>query len=144
MQVRLSSHDVELPDPHQVMPMYYNLVELPPCGSAIHSLLTVGHDDDRREVGMGVRYPFFQTVSIATDRVCQVAFCRDISTDGIGLLHRMPIEPRDVAVTFTSQRGTCTVVQVRIIWCQPGEQGWYTSGGHVLSTPTSDEAEETE
>lgn len=125
--------------------MFCQWPELPHCGRAIHRLLTVGQEEEKREEGMGVRYPFFQTVSIATDDgECQVAFCRDISNDGIGLMHRMPIVPGEVTVTFTSRSGSCTIVSVRIVWCRTSGEGWFISGGYALSAPTVEETEDEE
>ena len=106
-----------------------------PCGDTLQPLLTVLPAIDRREVGLGIRYPFFRAVSIVTGVGGRhPAFCRDISTDGIGLLHKIEIEPGEVEVTFPSEHGSGVTVPVRIAWCRPSADGWYISGGSCLST----------
>jgi hypothetical protein len=116
--------------------MSLEIHDSPPFGHAIQPLLTAPPAEERREEGLGIRYPFFRTVSITTHKgECQEAFCRDISADGIGLLHRIALAPGEIAIAFTAEDECVTTFKVRIVWCSPYDEGWHISGGQFVSTP---------
>lgn len=87
---------------------------------------------DRRENG---RVPFFKPVEIRpkdqhSPRIS--AFSRDLSANGIGLLHIMPIDQGEVVVRIPSRYRKFYELRVAIEWCQDCGEGWYMSGGRLL------------
>ncbi len=81
------------------------------------------------------RVPFFKHVEIrpkdsSSPRIS--AFSRDISGDGIGLLHIMPLECGEVVVRIPSRFRKAYELRVHIEWCQDCGEGWYMSGGRLL------------
>lgn len=78
------------------------------------------------------RHPFFRpvTITIGGDGESQIpAFSRDISLEGIGLLHDSPLDARMVTVRIPTGTGRPADIQAEIKWCVPGGQGWFVSGG---------------
>lgn len=61
------------------------------------------------------------------------AFTRDISPQSIGLLHVMPLARGEIVVRFPRPGAAPTDLQVRLEWCQDCGEGWYMSGGRLLS-----------
>jgi hypothetical protein len=91
-----------------------------------------GSNPDRRDAN---RVPFFKPAEIrpvnsAGPRVS--VFARDISADGIGLLHIMPLSCGEVVVRIPSRFKKVYELRVRIEWCQDCGEGWYMSGGRLL------------
>jgi hypothetical protein len=80
------------------------------------------------------RRPFFQPVmlSFVDSEERFSAFSRDISFDGIGLLHSTPIEARRTFVTLTLSCGQIATLLVDIEWCVSCGEGWYVSGGSFV------------
>lgn len=83
---------------------------------------------DRRKA---VRSPFFQPVTIELDGRRFAGFTRDLSPPGIGLLHRMPLDPGEVTVHLDWAGGTLRQ-RTLIVWCRDVGEGWYASGGRFL------------
>lgn len=98
-------------------------------GMAIHELIVEAHDEDKRDRRTEVRYPFFRSVELEVEGRRHAAFSREISNDGMGLLHNVELPPGDVEVTILSRRGHSVHIRVRIHWCRPCGQGWFISGG---------------
>jgi hypothetical protein len=74
------------------------------------------------------RYPLFRPVTIKTlsDGVTiAAAFGRDISFDGIGLVHNVALYPQRVLLSMDRS----PEVIAEITWCEPCGEGLYTSGG---------------
>lgn len=67
------------------------------------------------------------------------AMTREISRDGIGLLHRGAISPGEVTVKMSSDTREYTY-RVALEWCAPAENGMFLSGGRFL-TKAGDEAD---
>jgi hypothetical protein len=59
------------------------------------------------------------------------AMTREISRDGLGLLHRGAITPGEVTVRMASEDRQF-VYRVAIEWCHPCENGMFLSGGRIL------------
>lgn len=86
------------------------------------------------------RHPFFRPVTVknAQGPGSQVsAFSRDISSEGIGLLHNEPVERCRTILEIPTSQGTLEV-STEIRWSQPVGDGWYLSGGR-FATITLDE-----
>ncbi len=59
-------------------------------------------------------------------------FSRDISATGIGLLHCMAIEPREIVLTIPSKSFGDVRIRSEIVWCRPCGEGWYLSGARFV------------
>jgi hypothetical protein len=82
------------------------------------------------------RYPFFRPITIipTNGKLTELAaFSRDISPSGIGLLHRVRIDPGYVTVALPSLAGHPLEASTEIRWCAPAGGGWYLSGGRFVS-----------
>ena len=73
--------------------------------------------------------PRRSSIVIARDQPIPV-FTRELSNTGIGLLHDVPLERGEVAVSLQSQGRTVTF-RTYIVWCKPCGR-WYLSGGQFL------------
>ena len=84
--------------------------------------------DDRRIHG---RIAFFQPayLSMADSDELFSVFTRDLSREGLGLLHNMPIEPQIVSLTVRCSNGAIATLKLDIDWCLACGEGWYISGG---------------
>lgn len=89
-----------------------------------------------------VRYPFFRPVVLESDSPTKrslSAFTRDISRNGVGLLHSMPLDLAEFRLRIPSEFGNQTTLRTRLVWCRPCGEGWYVSGGEFLG-PVDDRA----
>ena len=77
------------------------------------------------------RTPFFGPAKIEVENHTHPAFTRDVSLPGIGLLHRLPIEPGEITVHIPFPDGTLSQ-RTLILWCRDVGDGWYASGGRFL------------
>jgi hypothetical protein len=68
---------------------------------------------------------------VSADGVEHFAFTRDISRDGLGLVHRQRIPTGPVEIILQLSTGTSVRVNAEIIWCGP-YQGHYASRARVL------------
>ena len=85
---------------------------------------------DRRDQ---VRYPFFRPVSIElADGHQYSAFTREISETGIGLIHNIDLNDREVEISIPGEGGYSIRVRTRIVWCQACGEGWFISGGQFV------------
>ncbi len=79
------------------------------------------------------RSPFFLPVTITTGDAQQTklsAFSLEISSEGIGLLHTMPLKThRCAALSIPTTESHQVELSIEIKWCEPCGEGWYLSGG---------------
>jgi len=77
------------------------------------------------------RIPFSRDVTIFTDEGTGPlpAMTRDISDEGIGLAHEMPIELGEVTVRIPGNDGKTVCARVNITWQRAPMKHWYMSGG---------------
>jgi len=68
------------------------------------------------------------------------AMTREISTTGLGLLHRGSISPGEVTVRMASDSRTYEY-RVKIQWCTPCANGMFFSGGEFLKTANAETSE---
>lgn len=77
------------------------------------------------------RHPCFAPVSLTPSgdpRQRLSAFSRDVSRDGLGLLHGMPL-PRGAIYSVVLQHPAGELRQLaQVMWCKPTGEGWYLSG----------------
>jgi len=104
-----------------------------PPGKAIYQLVVEAKAELRTDQRSKLRYSFFRPVSIETDDGHQYsAFTREISEAGIGLIHNMDLDDREVEISILSDSGYSIRVRTRIVWCSACGQGWYISGGQFV------------
>ena len=115
--------------------MDQGLQDHPRAGMGIHELVVEAHQDVRKDRRAETRYPLFRQISLQVPGgpVC-VAFSREISAVGIGLLHNVPLAPGEVELSIPSRKGYSIRVRTKILWCQPCGEGWYISGGQFVGT----------
>lgn len=92
-----------------------------------------GHGDRRSQQREAFHRP---ATVILPDGSRQAAFLRDISRDGIGLVHREPIEATAVQIIIEFSTGCRVQVAAEIVWCGPC-QGYYASGVRLLEESPS-------
>jgi hypothetical protein len=103
--------------------------------AAVMRIIKEARDSADLEQRRSVRVPFFRPVQVGLSDAEPPrfsAFCRDLSLYGIGLLHIMPLNCREVLVRFPSRSGAPTDLRVRVEWCEDCGEGWYMSGGKLL------------
>lgn len=113
------------------------VVATPQAGMAIHELILEAHQDNLRDRRSAIRYPFFRRVTVRLPDRNTVAFSREISTVGIGLLHDTELSPGEIELLIPSRRGHSIRVRTRIVWCQPCGEGWYLSGGQFVGAASA-------
>jgi hypothetical protein len=65
-------------------------------------------------------------------------FTRDLSDNGIGLIHRFQATPGDLAyVTINRLWDEPVIIRCRVAWCSQCENGWYQSGWEIASVESS-------
>ncbi len=109
-------------------------VPVPSFDDIIDNLLKAAREDesDRRREG---RQLFFSpaTVIVQADNSRLFAYTRDLSIEGIGLLHSLPLEPNtQVTVAIYRLRKGTVHLTACIEWCRPSADAWYLSGGRLL------------
>jgi hypothetical protein len=105
--------------------------------SDVNDLLTASRSGSGAERRIGERYPFFAPVSIMPYDAPQQrwsAFSRDMSADGIGLLHNMPIERGSICELSISQAGIHFRRRSEVMWCTAAGEGWYLTGWRFVET----------
>jgi hypothetical protein len=100
----------------------------------IHRLLNEAKEHDFLERRSEPRVPFFQPATLMyryrPEQPISV-FTRELSKSGIGLLHAVPLERGEVAVSLASRGGTVTL-RCYVLWCKACGPQWYLSGGQIL------------
>ncbi len=97
----------------------------------------IAEEAERRRLS---RKPFLRraTITFADEPTTTVpAFCRDISSAGIGLLHQIPLEPgRTFTLTIPLIRRELEI-RCESNWCREVVEGQYFSGSahHCVTTP---------
>jgi hypothetical protein len=113
-----------------VVPLNEESVE--PAKTVIERLRLQAMGTEAAERRSAERTPFFGRAKIELDnRQYHPAFTRDISAPGIGLLHRVPIDPGEITVHIPFPSGTLAQ-RTLIVWCRDVGDGWYASGGRFL------------
>ncbi len=100
----------------------------------IESLLIEAQKDEEDRRGQN-RQPFFSpaTIVVEEDNSRLFAFTRDLSKDGIGLLHSMPLEiDANITIVIHRLNSGAAHVKAHVEWCRPCGDGWYLSGGRLL------------
>jgi len=99
-------------------------------------VLSEAREVDERDDPSRMRLPCFRSASIILDGgIRYPAFTRDISADGIGLLHEVELPRSEVEVNIATGRGYEVKVRTQILHCRPCGQEWYLSGGRFASIP---------
>ena len=89
---------------------------------------------DEQEQRQEFRLPFFRPATVTRqDGTTHQVFTRDISRLGIGLLHKMPIEPGLVTVAVQLRTGTTVDFEAELLWCDATRSNRYASGARFLS-----------
>jgi len=116
------------------------LQEMPRAGMGIHELVVEAHQDLRKDRRADTRYPLFRRIGLqaAGSEAC-VAFTREISSVGVGLLHNVQLSPGEVELSIPSRKGYTIRIRTKILWCQPCGEGWYISGGQFVGTAVIDQ-----
>jgi len=83
------------------------------------------------------RFPYFRPLRIDdAGAATALAFSRDVSLGGMGILHREPLESTSLSLTVpTSAKGTIPV-RLQIAWSELCHDGWYASGGTYSGSST--------
>jgi hypothetical protein len=105
--------------------------------SDVSDLLTASRSGSGAERRTAERYPFFAPVSIMPYDETQQrwsAFSRDMSADGIGLLHNMPIDCGRICELSITQAGIHFRRRSELMWCTAAGEGWYLSGWRFVET----------
>src|SRR5690606_37803387 len=116
------------------------LQENPRSGMGIHELIVEAHQDVRKDRRSETRYPFFRKIemSVPGEPAC-VAFTREISSVGVGLLHNVQLAPGEVELSIPSKKGYSIRIRTKILWCQSCGEGWFVSGGQFFGTAFVDQ-----
>ena len=97
----------------------------------------IAYGNERRAYG---REPFLHPAIVNLDDdkdACHLAFFRDVSVGGVGLLHFREIPPQRISVQTRRFNDEVIEVQVDIAWCVPCGGGCYMSGGRYVNEWTS-------
>lgn len=109
-------------------------LELPTvCDELIENWVQTARAVDLSQRRQQKRVPFFRAAQMVDQSGKQVAaFSRDISPDGIGLLHHCELaKGEQIAVTvYLDNREIDLIVQTE--WCHPVNRDWFLSGGSFV------------
>jgi PilZ domain len=109
-----------------------------PSMKDLHDILEGISKDHSEEQRITNRLELSVPAEVVTARGNTIAaMTREISTTGIGLLHRGSVTPGDVTVRMTSD-SRAYEYRVRIQWCQPCPNGMFLSGGEFLKNADAD------
>ena len=93
-----------------------------------------------RDKRANLRHSFVRQVSVVffdEPTVRKTGFTRDLSENGIGLIHKFPVEQGCKAlVTIHRLWDQPIVLKCEACWCSSSEQGWINSGWTILSVET--------
>ena len=96
---------------------------------AIERLVEIALENHGNEQRSETRHPFFRHATIINDSdraTWRHVFTRDISPQGMGLLHDFLLDGGPVVLTVD---GGPKPLLLDIRWCRPCGRGWYISGG---------------
>ena len=89
---------------------------------------------DEQEQRQDFRHPFFRPATVTReDGTTYQVFTRDISRSGLGLLHKMPLEPGRIQVTIQLRTGTSVELEAELLWCEASRSSRFVSGARFLS-----------
>lgn len=105
------------------------------AGNDLLNLLSDSQPDAFAERRSEKRHTFFMPVVIRSLDMLEQrsAFSRDISCDGIGLLHNMPIESGTIARLTVASERPLQINLAEVMWCRPAGEGWYLSGWRFVA-----------
>ena len=104
--------------------------------SALRPILQEAREEDTRDNPAGARHPFFHPVIVTlADGQRVSAFSRDLSAQGVGMLHSEKLPLEEVDLSIATGRGYVVKVRTMVIWCKPCSDDMYVSGGHFISVP---------
>lgn len=113
--------------------MATDVARFAPPSKVVADLIHEAREADQAERRQSVRYPFFRPVTIRTDLFRKhAAFTREISADGIGLLHRVEFRPGKVDALISTAGGDTARLRIHLLWCRPCGEGWFLSGGRFI------------
>lgn len=99
----------------------------------IHELVQEAKAEIIAEQRRKQRMPFLRPATIVTSdegrRRRFSVFTRDISSQGIGLLHDFPIHAEKLELGIPDVTDRCDDLEVNVCWTKDVGQGWYISGG---------------
>jgi hypothetical protein len=64
------------------------------------------------------------------------AWTRDISRNGIGLLHERELPQGKLQIKIDLGDGRCVQIRARLVWCHQTDQKSYISGAEFLTVPS--------
>lgn len=82
------------------------------------------------------RFPFFVQMNLAPADASEphvFAYSRELSTDGLGLLHTVPLPTGAVYEIAAADPRFPFRQHAEVIWSRYAGQGWYLSGWHFVS-----------
>jgi len=108
---------------------------LPLPGNALDAILEEAARGTRQEDRSQPRYSFFRPVTILLDNGTTCAgFSRDVSEDGIGLIHNGELPLTEVDVRIAHGGDSFVMVRTRILWSRTCAGPWCASGGSFVSS----------
>lgn len=134
--IRASARDA--PECNDELPAMPNSIERlrlaqnPKLLAALEALLHEARSDDQCDRRGSARYPFFRPVTLAAadgSLASCLAFTRELSLTGIGLMHDRKLATGLVTVKLERQSVAAVRLPVEVLWCRPVGHGWYLSGG---------------
>jgi len=123
---------------------------------AVYQIVQSADDAETQRVGLGdgTRFSFHKRVKVMPlptgtkerPEDSFVAYVRDISASGIGLMHEHPLEQDTVLLDFEAKNNVSIRFAAELLWCKQQADGRYFSGGKLteLATPVSDLSSENE
>jgi hypothetical protein len=76
---------------------------------------------------------FREATIVMDDGKRRPAFTRDLSQDGISLMHLGELDLTEVDLRVAATSDTSIRLRVRIAWSREVKDGWYKSGGAIIS-----------
>jgi hypothetical protein len=76
---------------------------------------------------------FREATIVMDDGKRRPAFTRDLSQDGISLMHLGKLDLTEVDLRVAATSDTSIRLRVRITWSREVKGGWYNSGGPIIS-----------
>lgn len=97
----------------------------------LFEVLTATRGGELTERRSTPRHPCFAPVSLTPSgdpRQRLSAFSRDVSRDGVGLLHVMPLTRGEIFTVVLQHPGGELRQHAQVMWCRPAGEGWYLTG----------------
>lgn len=103
--------------------------------AAVYEILADAIDQDINRRG-NRREPLLTSVLIQPDEESDrwlTGLTRDVSPEGIGLIHFFPLECGECVIKVTYPNRKPKLLKIKIQWCRPFGDGWYISGGLFIA-----------